>query len=166
MSIVGQIVSGTAATCADCGYGTVPGTFGAPFLVHAANCPRVDRDTTAYVACKDRSCRRVLDPARVRSHGAQHCPGEKCRARAWKAEREYGPRVSARNGQRRATSGLQVSYHKAVESVALIISDLQGWDPYGDRARSYADRALREALSVRQRAKLDRREQTNEGSST
>lgn len=167
MSIVGQVVSGTAATCADCGYGTIDNGAGS-FIVHAANCSRVDRDTTAYVACKDRSCRRVLDPGRVRSYGAQHCPGEKCRARAWKSERAYGPHAPARNGKRRDTSGLQISWAKAVDALAaaLLILDEPNDEDSEARARRAAVQTLRPALSVRQRAKLDQREQTSEGSST
>lgn len=103
---------------------------------------------------------------RVQSYGAKTC-NDRCRAAAWKAARNYGPHP-ARNGRRLDTSGLQVSYRKAVYALADVLAVLD--DPNDpdshDRALQAAERILRPALSVRQRAKLDQREQTSEGSST
>lgn len=159
MSIVGQVVADTHGVCEDCGYGTALDDDGVPFRVHAANCPRVDRDATAYVACRLRSCRRVLDPQRVRVYGATACD-EKHRGAAWKIEQNYGAHPRSRNGSRPRASGLQISWGKAVEALAdhfMLVEEVH---------RSQAVRAalevLRPALSVRQRAMLDERERSSE----
>jgi hypothetical protein len=86
-SIIGKPAMGSHARCSDCGYGTVLDSCGAAIIVHAANCP--GRCSDPYVACDNRDCRRVLDPARVASNGAKTCD-DRCRAAAWKQRTGYG----------------------------------------------------------------------------
>lgn len=161
MSIVGQIVLDAHGVCEDCGYGTALDDDGVPFRVHAANCPRVDRDATAYVACRLRSCRRVLDPRRVRVYGATAC-NEKHRVAAWKIENNYGAHPGARNGGRPRASGLQISWGKAVDELARALGAQRGL-PHDDAyMQRMARNILRPALSVRQRAMLDQRERSGE----
>lgn len=163
-TIVGLPAIGRDARCSECGYGTVraPGSV-ASILVHSARCPLVvERQSEGlplppFLACRWTECKRVLDPARV-AHGATACD-EKHKTAAWKIEARYGRHdavaVSARaNGSqhRKKPSGLQVSHGKAREELLARL-----WHfPDGERL---VDEALRAALSDRQRAQLDAKEQ-------
>jgi hypothetical protein len=165
-SIVGKPATGTAATCAECGYGTVSLGGDVPLVVHSARCPRVlagQRDglpLPPFVACRLTSCKRVLDPARV-ANGATAC-NERHKTAAWKIERRYGRhdaqgRGGRANGSQRPAkpSGLQVAYGRAYEELHARL-----WHfPDGE---ALIKEALRAALSERQRAQLEARERSND----
>jgi hypothetical protein len=106
--------------------------------------------------CANPACRKELDPERVRKYGARTCNG-RCRAAAWKTSVGYG-RPARANGPvgRRKESGVQASYRRAVASLSAWLQ-AQGWD--AEDAETEAARVLRPALSDRQRAQLDAREQ-------
>jgi hypothetical protein len=171
-SIVGQPAIGTAATCAECGYGTVSLGGDVPLVVHSARCPRVlasQRDglpLPPFVACRLTSCKRVLDPARV-ANGATAC-NERHKTAAWKAEHSYG-RHDAQgqggrsNGSQRPAkpSGLQISYLQAVSQVAAYLDDPATSNHPADPLRA-AEELLRPVLSERQRAQLEARERSND----
>jgi hypothetical protein len=126
--------------------------------------PVHDMTTARY--CRNPSCPRPtvpLDPERVRKNGATTCD-DKCRAAAWKAEHGYGRHdgVSGRaNGSqaRRKRSGAQVSWGKAVAAFSAYLQAV-GYD--AEDAEVEAVRALRPALSERQRKQLEDRESERE----
>lgn len=80
-----------------------------------------------------------------------------CRARAWKARRNYGPQepLEARsngNVRRSKPSGVQASYFKAVDKVSAGV--IAEFDVDAVFARWLAGRWLREALPEKQRARM------------
>jgi hypothetical protein len=154
--IVGKPVQGSAARCQTCGYTTVIGpSTGCAMQVHAASCP--ERGDDRYVACDNIDCRKVLDPDRVQRRKAKTCD-DVCRAAAWKQRHNYGrhdPPQSRTNGKPR-TSGLQVSYRRALTEISAGLQ-ANGWD--AEDADDAAGRWLRWAMSARQRKQLETREQ-------
>lgn len=91
------------------------------------------------------------------------CATPACRQRVWKAKTGYSLHAVQKASLRRR-SGLQPSYPKAVEAVARA---LQAEVAAGldlaldlDACRAWAESALRDALSDRQRAQLDKRSAT------
>lgn len=160
MSIVGlPVTSEVLPPCPQCGYTGI-----GDMLIHAADCPALKRRSVqpAFVACRHRECRRVLDPARVRKFGALTC-NRLCRGAAWKRERNYGPQggVGKSNGHKRA-SGTQISYRKAVMALARWSSLGHGVDEPPAEEIAWAESVLREALPVRQRAQVEARTTTKE----
>jgi hypothetical protein len=76
-----------------------------------------------------------------------------CRARGWKRDRDYGPQKPPKvRTNARQRSGLQVSYKRAVREVEAEFRELGVGFP-----RARATRAVRRALSDKQRARLDAR---------
>jgi hypothetical protein len=78
-----------------------------------------------------------------------------CRARAWKARHGSGaPRAvgTAENGSRHY-GGLQVSYRKAVDTLAIAFYG----EPPDAFSRARVEEMLRPALPARQRERLDAR---------
>lgn len=159
--VVGRPATGSHAWCPSCGYGTVLDGAGAAILVHAASCP--ERRDEQYVGCDNADCRKVLDPKRVRVHGAKTCD-DKCRAAAWKQKTGYGRPRKRANGKQKA-SGLQLSYRKAQAALVdhLLGSSLDGVD-WAEAAAAracaltMAAEILRPALSEKQRKQLEARQ--------
>jgi hypothetical protein len=147
--LVGKTATGSHARCQTCGYGTVQAINGVSpaMVVHAASCP--ERGDDRYVACDNRYCRKVLDPERVRVHGAKTCD-DKCRGAAWKAKTGYGRPRRRANG-RQKVSGLQLSYAKTERELIERLAHFPG-------GRRLIAEALRAALSERQRKQLEARQ--------
>ncbi len=78
-----------------------------------------------------------------------------CRERVRRGERAHITLTKSRGGP----SGAQVSYRKAVEVLAtqLVVTDRRPGIATLDGARRVAEGLMREALSDRQRARLDER---------
>jgi hypothetical protein len=114
--------------------------------------------------CKAPDCDKVVDPKRVELYGAETCDPI-CRAKAWKADTGYGHQDPARRPSpavrtaSRKPSGLQVSYRKAVEGCVEALREC-GVDL--DEAELIAEKRMRSALSAKQLAKLEAREQEPE----
>jgi hypothetical protein len=167
MSIVGQPATGglPEGGCPSCGYGYVEGHgFG---FVHAADCKYATGFGSPYVACRNRDCKRVLDPVRVASYGAMTCAsGGRCRAAAWRQATGYGrhdgpqePREARTNGspaKRPRASGQQIAYGRAVDALTSYLHQTM----HHELARERAEHILRGALSERQRQQLQQREET------
>jgi len=103
--------------------------------------------------CENPDCEATLDPTRVR-HGARTC-NDRCRAKAWKSRTNYGQHRQARANGPRKPSGLQVSFYKAVDVLA---ANLVFWLPADSSPDAEAEKILRAALSDRQRARLQERQ--------
>lgn len=100
--------------------------------------------------CAAPGCRESLD--HLRKPGF-YC-SDACRARAWKARTGYRgqtPAGTARNGK--ARSGLQVSFRKAVDTLAIALYG----EPPDAHTRARVEEMLRPALPARQRERLDAR---------
>lgn len=130
--------------------------------------------------CANPECPRVLDAGRVVKHGATTCD-DKCRARAWKLRTGYGrhdnpnlqgegkerqegrANVSQRRKRSPASGGVTLSYRRAVAAVAYAFTDeaqeTQSWVDDDEGRKALAESILRSALSDKQRARLDAKEE-------
>lgn len=108
-----------------------------------------------------RRCQRCAKSLGGYSPKARYC-SDACRSAAWKDKRGYGyPEVvsggsesDAHRSNGRSQGGLQVSYRKAVEAVAASIMHDRSHEDC-DFCRYVAERALRQALPMRQRDRLE-----------
>ena len=105
--------------------------------------------------CKNRRCHRGPDGARAdisgMSEAAKFCSGP-CRTEAWKL-RKGAQRRAVR--ARKAPGGVQISYAKAVDHVAVVLAMEFGLSL--DDAHAWAGRILVLALPAKQRKRLEAR---------
>jgi hypothetical protein len=154
------------AYCEECGAPGVSEDGRMAVVFHAAGCSARPL-SQGHDRCQHVGCWAVLHPERA-ARGAKTCDA-RCRAAAWKARTGYG-RPGGRSaavvvsegrshasggGARPASSGLQVSYRKAVAVVTDLLACEAGFD--SGEAGELAEYWLRSALSEAQRARLDAR---------
>lgn len=107
-----------------------------------------------------RTCARdgCNNPVTSKHASARYC-SDACKSAQWRADAGYrvvGVRKACQTPKkRRRQSGMQVSWAKAVQTLAGV---LQNWDMDGEEAEAEAARILRGALSDKQRARLDARD--------
>jgi hypothetical protein len=140
--------------CSRC-HAVVFASFEPPALmVHVEGCPLAGRQ----------ACEWCGGPMRERPEAKAVCCSDRCRAARWKWNRGYGPKPAAKrrtNGTRRSgQSGLTVSYRKAVRALCHDLEAPLLYAGYSLKdAREAIEAALRSALSEKQRARLEAREQ-------
>lgn len=147
-------------TCGDCGArpARVREAGWEKVLIHAFSCPQ--RREGDQARCDNPECRLVLDHEKVVATGKKTCD-DRCRAKAWKGANGYGHRDPARRPAppvrtaSRKTSGLQVSYRKAVGGCVAALVEC-GIDR--EEAELLAEKHMRSALSAKQLATLEERE--------
>lgn len=131
------------STCDACGTVVMAAPTGVrpSLMVHAAGCPLAGR----------KRCDWCGGPMKAKPRPEAETCQEKCRAARWKWLRGYGrvaPLVAGPRSGTRARSGLQVSYGRVCAVLARRLNLPPG----------IAEQVVREALSDRQRERLERRE--------